>query len=37
MESIHSVETFVYGTNKNLTSEKEEIQLTNITKQYQTG
>ena len=31
MQSIDSVETYVYGTSKYLVSEKEEIKYNNIT------
>ena len=31
MQSIDSVETYVYGTSKYLVSEKEEIKCNNIT------
>ena len=34
MQSIDSVETYVYGTSKYLVSEKEEIECNNIIKQY---
>ena len=34
MESIDLIETYVYGTNKNLVSEKEEIKCSNIIKRY---
>ena len=34
MESIDSIETYVYGTSKNLVSEKEEIKCSNIIKRY---
>ena len=32
MQSIHSIETYVYGLNKDLVSEKEEIKCKNIRK-----
>ena len=32
MQSIDSIETYVYGTIKNLVSEKEEIKCSNIIK-----
>ena len=34
MQSIDSVETYVYGTSKDLVSEKEEIKCNNITEWY---
>ena len=34
MQSIDSIETYAYGTNKDLVSEKEEIKCNNIIKQY---
>ena len=34
IQSIGSVETFVYGMNKDLVFEKEEIKCNNIMKQY---
>ena len=34
MESIDSIETYAYGTSKNLVSEKEEIKCSNIIKRY---
>ena len=33
MQSIDSIETYAYGTNKDLVSEKEEIKCNNIIKQ----
>ena len=33
-ESIDSIETYVYGTSKDLVSEKEDIKYCNIIKQY---
>ena len=33
-ESIDSIETYVYGTNRDLVSEKEDIKCRNIIKQY---
>ena len=37
MQSIDSIETYAYGTSKDLVSEKEEIQFNNIIKQYKNG
>ena len=34
MESMDSIETYAYGTSKNLVSEKEEIKCSNIIKRY---
>ena len=34
MQSIDLIETYVYGTSKDLVSEKEEIECNNIIKQY---
>ena len=34
MKSIDSVEIYVYGTNKDVVSEKEEIKCNNIIKRY---
>ena len=34
MQSIHLVETYAYGTSKDLSIKKEEIQCNNIIKQY---
>ena len=34
MQSIDSIETYAYGTRKDLVSEKEEIKCNNIMKQY---
>ena len=34
MQSIDSIETYSYGTSKDLESEKEEIKYNNITKRY---
>ena len=34
MQSIHSIETYVYGTSKDLLSGKEEIECNNIIKRY---
>ena len=34
MQSIDSIETYAYGTSKNLLSEKEEIQCNNIIRRY---
>ena len=33
MQSTDSIETYVYGTNKNLVSKKEKIKWNNIMKQ----
>ena len=33
MQPVDSIETYAYGTSKNLVSEKEEIKRNNITKQ----
>ena len=33
MQSIDSIETYAYGTSKNLVCEKEEIKFSNIIKQ----
>ena len=33
-QSIDSIETYVYGTSKDLVSEKEEIKCNNIIKEY---
>ena len=33
MQSVDSIETYAYGTSKNLVSEKEEIKRNNITKE----
>ena len=35
MQSIDSIETYTYGTSKNLVSEKEEIKCNSIIKRYQ--
>ena len=35
MQSINLIETYAYGTSKDLVSEKEEIKYNNIIKQYQ--
>ena len=35
MQSFDSIETYAYGMNKDLVSEKEDIKCNNITKQYQ--
>ena len=35
MQSINSVETYAYGTNQELASEKEDIKWSNIVKLYQ--
>ena len=35
MQSIGSIETYAYGTSKDLVSEKEEIKCSNTTKQYE--
>ena len=34
MQSIDSIETYVFGTRKDLVSEKEEIKRNNIIKRY---
>ena len=34
MQSIDSIETYTYGTSKDLVSEKEEIKCNNTMKQY---
>ena len=34
MQSAESIETYVYGTSKDLVIEKEEIKCNNVTKQY---
>ena len=34
MESIDSIEIYVYGTSKNLVSEKEDIKCSNMIKRY---
>ena len=34
MQSIDLIETYAYGTSKDLVSEKEEIKCNNIIKQY---
>ena len=34
MQSIDSIETYVYGKSKDLVSEKEEIKCNNIIKRY---
>ena len=34
MQSADSIETYAYGTRKDLVNEKEEIKCTNIIKQY---
>ena len=34
MQSIDLIETYAYGTSKDLVSEKEEIKCNNIVKQY---
>ena len=34
MQSIYLIETYAYGTSKDLVSEKEEIKCNNIIKQY---
>ena len=34
MQSIDLIETYAYGTSKDLVSEKEEIKCSNIIKQY---
>ena len=34
MQSIDSVETYVYGKSKDLVSEKDKIKFSNIIKQY---
>ena len=34
MHSVDSIETFEYGTSKDLVSEKEEIKCSNILKQF---
>ena len=37
MHSIDSIETYPYGTSKDLVSEKEEIKCYNIIKRYKNG
>ena len=37
MLSIDSIETYAYGTSKDLVSEKEEIRCNNIIKQHKNG
>ena len=34
MQSLDSIETYAYGTSKDLVSEKEEIKCNNIIKRY---
>ena len=34
MQSAESIETYVYGTNKDVVIEKEEIKCNNVTKRY---
>ena len=34
MQSIYSIETYEYGTSKDIVSEKEGIECNNIIKQY---
>ena len=34
MRSIDSIETYAYGTSKDLVSEKEEIKCSNIIRRY---
>ena len=34
MQSTDSIETYPYGTSKDLVSDKEEIKCNNITKRY---
>ena len=34
MQSIDPIETYAYGTNKDLVSKKEEINCSNIIKRY---
>ena len=34
MQSVDSIETYTYGTSKDLVSEKEDIECNNITKIY---
>ena len=34
MQSVHLAETYIYGTSKDLVSEKEEIKCNNIIKQF---
>ena len=34
MQSIDSIETYAYGTRKDLVTEKEDIKCNNIIKQY---
>ena len=34
IHSVDSIETYAYGTSKDLISEKEDIKCNNITKQY---
>ena len=36
MQSIDSIETYGYGTSKDLESKKEEIECNNLIKQYKT-
>ena len=37
MRSVDSIETYTYGTNKDLVSEEEDIKSSNIIKQYKNG
>ena len=34
MQSVNSIETYAYGTSKDLVSDKEEIKCNNIIKRY---
>ena len=34
MQSINSIETYAYGTSKDLVSDKEDIECNNIMKRY---
>ena len=34
MQSAESIETYVYGTSKDVVTEKEEIKCNNVTKRY---
>ena len=35
MQSIYSIETYTYGTSKDLVSEKEKIKCNNMIKRYE--
>ena len=37
MQSIDSIETYVYGKDKDLVSKREEIKCKNMIKQYKNG